>query len=125
MNRRCGYYGGFDLDYAEYAGSPRDTADQELNNGNTIEAVRRRMFGRGFGAIRYGDGRLVDLDEDYPRATGRSDRCDSWDGPVVCLRNVSSRVPRPTLKPVFFRRGETSAFPRIARQDEWARPTSL
>lgn len=71
MNRRCGYYGGFDLDYAEYAGSPRDTADHlELNNGNTIEVVRRRMFGRRFGALRYGDGRLVDLDEDYLRATG-------------------------------------------------------
>ena len=71
MNRRCGYYGGFDLDYAEYAGSPRDTADHlELNNGNTIEVVRRRMFGRGFGAIRYGDGRLVDLDATADTQTG-------------------------------------------------------
>ena len=63
--------GGFDLDYAEYAGSPKDTVDySELNNGNTIEAVRRRMFGRGFGAIRCGDGCPVDPDENYLRATG-------------------------------------------------------
>ena len=68
-----GYYGGFDLDYAEYAGSPRDTADySELNNGNTVEAVRRRLFARGFGTVRCGDGRLVALDEAYLRETGSS-----------------------------------------------------
>ena len=67
------YYGGFDMDYAEYAGSPRDTADySELNNGNTVEAVRRRLFVRGFGAVRCGDGRLEVLDEAYLRKTGSS-----------------------------------------------------
>lgn len=66
-----GYYGGFDMDYAEYAGSPKDTADySELNNGNTVEAVRRRLFERGFGSIRRGDGSLVALDEDHLRRTG-------------------------------------------------------
>ncbi len=66
-----GYYGGFDKDYAEYAGSPRDIADySERNNGNTIEAVRKRLFEKGFDKIRCGDGRLVDLDEDYLEMTG-------------------------------------------------------
>lgn len=65
-----GYYGGFDKDYAEYAGSPKDTADySELNNGNTIEAVRRRLFAKGFTSVRCGDGRLVSLDADHLRAT--------------------------------------------------------
>lgn len=65
-----GYYGGFDLDYAEYAGSPRDTADySELNNGNTVEAVRRRLHGRGFTGIRRPDGTVADLDEGYLRLT--------------------------------------------------------
>ncbi|MFT0899046.1 radical SAM protein [Candidatus Methanoprimaticola sp. MG2] len=65
-----GYYGGFDMDYAEYAGSPRDTADySELNNGNTVEAVRRRLFAKGFTSVRCGDNRLVALDADHLRAT--------------------------------------------------------
>ena len=66
-----GYYGGFDKDYAEYAGSPRDVADySEKSNGNTIEIVRRRFFERGFDHIRCGDGRIVRLDEEYLRTTG-------------------------------------------------------
>ena len=61
-----GYYGGFDMDYAEYAGSPRDTADySELNNGNTIEAVRRRLLDRGFTGIRRPDGTIAELNRDY------------------------------------------------------------
>lgn len=65
-----GYYGGFDLDYAEYAGSPRDTADySELNNGNTIEAVRRRLFMKGFTGIRRPDGTVARLDDDYLELT--------------------------------------------------------
>ena len=66
-----GYYGGFDKDYAEYAGSPRDVADySEKSNGNTIEIVRRRFFERGVDHIRCGDGRMVRLDEEYLRTTG-------------------------------------------------------
>lgn len=66
-----GYYGGFDMDYAEYAGSPKDTADySELNSGNTVEAVRRRLFVRGYASLRCGDGRTKVLDENHLRVTG-------------------------------------------------------
>lgn len=58
-----GYYGGLGMEFAEYAGSPKDTADySERHNGNTVEAVRRRLLSEGYEWIRTGDGGRIRLD---------------------------------------------------------------
>lgn len=66
-----GYYGGFNRDFAEYAGSPKDNADySEKGRGNTLGAVRRRLFDAGYGWIETGDGKRIKLDEDHLERTG-------------------------------------------------------
>lgn len=66
-----GYYGGFGMEFAEYAGSPRDNADySERHNGNTVEAVRRRLRSAGYGWIRTGGGGRIPLDDGHLERTG-------------------------------------------------------
>lgn len=66
-----GYYGGFDRDYAEYAGNPRDNADySESSLGNTIESARRRMLEAGYDWIIGAGDRRFTLDLDHLEATG-------------------------------------------------------
>lgn len=67
----CGFYGGFNMDYAEYAGSPRDEADySESSAGNTVEAVRRRMRSAGYEWVVGAGGRRFRLDDGYLESTG-------------------------------------------------------
>lgn len=98
-----GYYGGFNKDFAEYAGSPKDNADySEKGRGNTLEAVRRRLFDAGYGWISAGDGRRIRLDEDHLERTG-SLRSEPSHHPLVHGPSAASQRPNPDEHPATIR----------------------
>lgn len=66
-----GYHGGFNKVFAEYAGSPRDTASlTEEGRGRTVEWARRELFRQGYGKILLADGSSAVLDLGYLKRTG-------------------------------------------------------
>lgn len=66
-----GYHGGFNKVFAEYAGSPRDTAAfTEDGRGRTVEWARRELFRERYDRILLTDGSTAELDLDYLKRTG-------------------------------------------------------
>ena len=66
-----GYFTGLNTLSAEFAGSPRDSADfSEKSVGHTLEWCRRTLFGDGYDKIRQADGSVADLDVGYLERTG-------------------------------------------------------
>ena len=61
-----GYQAGFNKVFAEYAASPRDTAEfSEDGRGRTVEWARRQLFNMGYDKILLADGTTAPLDLGY------------------------------------------------------------
>ncbi len=66
-----GYFTGNNSLSAEFAGSPRDSAEfSEKSVGHTLEWCRRTLFGDGYDRIRMADGSVQALDLEYLSKTG-------------------------------------------------------